>query len=494
MRNFGKLVLCFGAFFIATNSVSATTDNSYAARKASYQNTRSSLLSFNFQDISIRDLLQLIAKNSGLNFIISDSVKGNMSLSLQNVTWQQALSVVMRANGLDSRRYDNVLFIAPIEELATNDAKRFQAEQQLSNLAPPTSTFIHLKYANANDLLNVIKSQQGSLLSSNGQIGTDPRTNTIWIYDNPANVLRIQRFIAQLDIPTKQVLIEARIVSIDTQYIEELGIKWGLSNTRYLSGTLTGANQLRQATDNTLPDVPVDDRLNFNIPANKVFGSTPASAAIAIVQMGSVYLDMELSALEGENHAQVISNPRVITSNSQPAEIQTGEEIPYQEATSSGATSITFKDAVLSLNITPQITSDNSLVLKVKVTRNRRGTDVNTGGGSTVPAIDTEEVQSLVSLKNNQTVVLGGVYRLDRTNTVTRIPFLGSIPVVGNLFKHTSINNERQELLIFITPQIVNQALVMSNNEQSVNKLTLTADKGNFNVFDKSIPSLPPAN
>ena len=435
-------------------------------------------LSFNFQDVAVKTLLQIIAKNSGVNFVLSDSIKGNMSLSLQNVSWQKALDVVLRANGLDSRRYDNVLIIAPIEELATNDIKRLTAKQQMANLTPPTAAIIHLRYANANDLAAVIKGQDSSLLSLNGQIGVDPRTNVIWVRDNAENVAKIKDFVQQLDIPAKQILIEARIVSVDTKYAKELGIRWGISNSQNLSGTLEGANAIAGGT--AVSSVPVAQRLNFNQPSAGVFGASPASMGLAMVNLGSETLDLELSALEGEQHGEVIANPRIVTSNLQKATIETGEEIPYQESTSSGATSVTFKKAVLSLEITPQITSNNNVVLKLKITQNKRGPDVLTGSGGAVPSIDTQEIDSYIQLKDLETIVIGGVYKQTSSNTVTRIPFLSSLPLIGHLFQYQRMESGRNELLIFITPKLMTAGNIgdLSRNESRKNTLSLSVNQG----------------
>lgn len=457
---------------LATNA--ALTLDASAATLVSDKN---SALSFNFQDIPVKTLLQIIAKNSGANFVISDSVKGNMSLSLQNVSWQKALNVVLRANGLDYRQYDNVLIIAPIEELASNDVKRLMAKQQVANLSAPTAVIIHLRYANANDLATVIKGQESSLLSPTGQIGVDPRTNTLWLRDNADNVVKVKEFIQQLDIPAKQILIEARIVSVDTQYAKELGIRWGISSEHNLSGTLEGANAI--AAGNPVSSVPVAQRLNFNQPSAGVFGANPASLGLALVNLGGADLDLELSALEGEQHGEVIANPRVVTSNLQKATIETGEEIPYQESTSSGATSVTFKKAVLSLEITPQITSNNNVVLKLKITHDKRGADVITSAGA-IPSIDTQEVNSYVQLKDMETIVIGGVYKQSANNTVTRIPFLSDLPLIGDLFKYQNISSSRNELLIFITPKLVTTSTlgILSNNERAKNKLSLQANQG----------------
>ena len=418
-------------------------------------------LTFNFQNIEIRSLLQLIAKNSGLNFIISDAVKGTTTLNLTNVTWQQALDIIEKTHGLASRRINNVIYVSTLDEITTNETKALKSEEAIANLAPLKLTLISLKYSDATNLANILKGQQGSLLSPRGEVAVDSRTNSLIIRDTESNLSEIERSIKKLDIPARQVLIEARIVNIDTTYEEELGVKFGVSNTRHLSGNLAGANQLTQGIG-VSNITPLSDRLNFNIPANMLFsGQTPGTIGLALARIGPVMLDLELSALEGELHAQVIAKPRVVTSNQQKASIQTGEEIPYQESTSSGATSVVFKKAVLSLEITPQITPNNKIILNMRATEDKRGTNtaVGTNGSSTtpttIPSIDTQEVQSNILLNNNETIVIGGVYKQVNQNTIDRIPFFGTLPIIGNLFTHTGQLREKHELLIFLTPKII---------------------------------------
>lgn len=416
-------------------------------------------LSFQFQKIDIRVLLQLIAKNSGRNFIIGDAVKGNVTLSLEGVTWRQALDIVLKTHALASRQVGNVIFISTIEEITSNETKQLQSDETLANLAPLQSKLIRLNYTNAVDMAKLLKGQQGSLLTPRGEVAVDSRTNSLIIRDTAKTVNNLIREIKQLDIPARQVLIEARIVNIDTQYESELGVKFGVSDTRHLSGTLNGANQLTQGVD-VSNITPLADRLNFNVPANQLFdGSTPGSIGLALARIGHVMLDLELSALEGERHAQIISRPRVVTSNQEKAVIQTGEEIPYQESTSSGATSVVFKKAVLSLEIVPQITPNNKIVLKLKATQDTRGQNIAVGQSNgtpiTIPAINTQEVESNILLHNNETIVIGGVYRVVKQNTLDRIPFFGSLPVVGALFSHKGEHDEKHELLIFITPKII---------------------------------------
>ena len=418
------------------------------------------LLSFNFQNIDIKVLLQLIAKNSGLNFIIGDAVKGNVTLNLQNLSWRSALNIILKTHALASRQVGNVIYISTIEEITSNESKQLQAEETLANLAPLRSVLIQLRYTNAASLASLLKGERGTLLTSRGEVAVDPRTNSLILRDTPARIAVLERQIKKLDVPARQVLIEARIVNIDTTYEEELGARFGVSDTRHLSGTLAGANQITQGT--TPGDVtPFTDRLNFNNPANQLFdGALPGTIGLALGRLGHYLIDLELSALEGERHAQVISRPRVVTSNQEKAIIQTGEEIPYQEATSSGATSVVFKKAVLSLEIIPQITPNNKIILRMKATQDTRGENIAVGDSTgglpvTIPAINTQAVESNILLNDNETIVIGGVYRVDKRNTMDRIPFFGSLPIVGYLFRHTGSHNEKRELLIFITPKII---------------------------------------
>ena len=453
-----KLAACLVLLFAVVHS-SYSADLSVVAHPS-----KNNKLSFYFQDIEVRTLLQLIAKSSGLNFIISDAIKGNATLNLKNVTWEQALNVVLKSNGLTSRRSGNVVYISTFEDLASNETKIMQSEQNLSNLTPLESRMIRLKYTNAADMAKILKGTDSQLLSPRGQVAVDTRTNSLIIRDTRASLADVIPQILRLDIPARQVLIEARIVNIDTIYEEELGVRFGTSSTSHLSGTLQGANQVTSGVTptqvaNAAGTVDPTQRLNFNIPAAAIFdGATPGSSAIALARVGRVLLDLELSALEGERHAQVIARPRVVTSNQQKARIQTGEEIPYQESTSSGATSVTFKNAVLSLEITPQITPDNKVVLQIKATEDTRGESIQVSGDppTTIPAINTQEVESNVLLNNNETIVLGGVYKQTREHTYDRIPFFGTLPFFGFLFRHTNEQNEKHELLVFITPKIIN--------------------------------------
>jgi type IV pilus assembly protein PilQ len=462
-RNLLQVAVGVIALLTTVTSFNSSASNlTNVASTPSLQPTQNnSRLSFYFQNIKLRALLQLIAKSSGLNFIISDTVTGDVTLDLKNVTWQQALETILKTYGLMSRQVGNVIYISTLEQITTTEARELQAEEQLAGLTPLSSKIVRLKYTNATDLANLLKGPQSSLLTARGQVAVDSRTNSIIIRDTAKSIYDVTKAIQAIDIPAKQVLIEARIVNIDTTYEEQIGVRFGMSDTRHLSGTLSGANQLAGGT-NVANVTPYLQRLNFNVPANNltVDGAAPGSVALALARLGSVLLDLELSALEGEKHAKLIAQPRIITSNQQKAHIQTGEEIPYQESTSSGATSVSFKNAVLSLEITPQITPDNKIILNIKATEDSRGESIeissqSSTGGATIPAINTQEVQSNILLNDNETIAIGGVYKIDKENSVDRIPFFGSLPLVGNLFSHHGVLNKKSELLVFITPKII---------------------------------------
>jgi len=429
-------------------SLQSTPDNSLKEEKH---------FNFDFQNIKTRSLLQIIAKAAGKNFVISESITGSMTLHLKRVTWRQALDVVLKANGLGTRDYHNVYLIAPIGELADNEIRELQAKKRVSLLLPLQSSVMRLKYASAKDIAGLLKGSTNSLLSTRGQVGVDSRTNSLWIQDTRKNIMNIRYYVSLLDIPARQVLIEAKIVSINKNDALDIGARFGISGT-HVSGTFAGANALAGGTALSAI-MPPTDRLNFNLPAIPM-GATPGSVAVALLRIGSkAFLDMELSALERERRAKTISSPRLITSNQQPAYIERGEEIPYLTASSSGATSVEFKKAVLSLQITPQITPDDNIILKLKVTQNTRGEQIKTTTASfssvLPPAINTKELQSQVFLHDGQTVVVGGIYERRKRNEVTRIPLLSALPVIGHLFKNRVKQGEQVELLIFITPRII---------------------------------------
>lgn len=414
------------------------------------------LISLNFTNIKVRELLQIIAQFTKLNFVINDNVKGEMSIHLHQVPWTQALNVILKSQNLGERSVGNVVYVAPLEDLMKQQIAELEANQKMRELVPLTDRIIHLNYADAADIQNILVTKNFSLLSSRGSTNIDKRTNSLWVRDTPDHVKTVVKLIKELDYPVKQVLIEARIVSVDEGFERQLGARFGLSRPSHLSGTLAGANSLAGGT--SLNNVTLANRLNFDSAANgSMFGTTsaPGSIGLAISQLGSNFIDLELSALEAEKDLNIISSPRLITSNQQKAYIKTGKQIPYSSATSSGATSVSFVDAVLKLEVTPQITPDNRVILNLTVSNDSAGAAVPVaGGGQSIP-INTEEEQSRVLLNDNQTVVLGGVYTREKTKNIRRIPFLGKLPIVGNLFKNTDKLTEKTELLIFLTPHII---------------------------------------
>lgn len=455
---------------VANNTVRTTTKA--AAQPSTKPNAgvttnNNNTISLDFQSVDTRVLLQLLAKVSGLSFIISDKVTGTMTLHVENISWQEALNIILKANSLGSRQYGNTLLIAPLQTIADSEILELQTQQRIADLAPLKSSILHLNYANAKDISGLLGSNQDSLLSARGHVGYDARTNSLWIRDTDSNIKDITQFVRRLDYPAPQVLIEAKVVSIDKSYEQSLGIRWGVTGGRNMSGTLNAANQLNMGTapsaiTNAAGAIDPTQRLNFNMPANSINNVNPSSLAFALISLGNkTFLDLELSALEQEQRAETISSPRVITSNQQPAYIEQGEEIPYAEATSSGATSIEFKKAVLSLKITPQITPDSNIILGLTVTQNTRGTQIQPSPGSNAllpPTINTQEVQSQVLLHNGETIALGGIYQRAQGNTVYRIPFLGKLPIVGGLFRNKDVTSKQNELIIFVTPTIINQA------------------------------------
>lgn len=416
----------------------------------SYQGKR---ISLNFQDIKVRAVLQLLAEFTGINIVASDAVQGSMTLQLNNIPWDQALDIILQTRGLDKRQLGNVILIAPTEEFANRERKELEAKQDLTALEQLRSELIQINYAKAQDIATLLKDKGNSLLSLRGNVSVDNRTNTVWVQDVPSRLTEIRRLITQLDIPIKQVLIEARIVNIDKGFVQNLGVRFGVSNPNHVSGTLEGANNI--VNGNTPAATDLNSRLNVDLRAPNIGDAKPASIGLALAKLGkNTLLDLELSALENEGTAEIISNPRIITANQMEAKIEAGEEIPYQESTSSGATSTAFKKAVLSLNVTPQITPDGRIMLNLKVNQDKRGTQ-NVAG---IPPIDTRNVQTQVLVDNGQTVVLGGIYEQEKNNQITRVPFLGKLPVVGVLFRQKQVIDKRTELLIFVTPKIIKQS------------------------------------
>ena len=413
------------------------------------------VFSLNFQNISVRSALQMIADFNQFNLIVSDSVDGDVTLRLDDVPWDQALDLIMQTKGLDKRIEGNILMVAPAEELAIRESNELKNKKEVEELAPLYSEYVQINYAKAEDLAELLKGEDSSLLSKRGTVAVDARTNTLLIKDTKESIENVHRLVKILDIPIKQVLIEARVVTVRDNIAEDLGVRWGFTDQQDndgTSGTIEGANDISNG------DIPsISDRLNVNLPAPSEI--RPASIAFKVADFADgTILDLELSALEREDKAEIVASPRLLTSNQTKGYISQGVEIPYVESTSSGATSVTFKPAVLLLEVTPQITPDNRIILDLVITQDSAGQTVTTPTGNAV-AIDTQRIGTQALVKNGETIVLGGIYQQQIIDNVNKVPILGDVPFLGYLFRNSQKRNERRELLIFVTPKIVTEEL-----------------------------------
>lgn len=419
------------------------------------------LISINFQDIPVRNVLQLIADYNDFNLVVSDSVSGNLTLRLDGVPWQQVLDIILQVKGLDKRVDGNVILVAPRAELDLREQQALEKSRLEQELGELKSEIIKINFAKATDIADMIGGDGTvSMLSDRGSITIDERTNSLLIRELAENISVIREIIESLDIPVKQVQIEARIVTVTEGYLDELGVRWGVSSTNgsfKVGGSIEGnypTIQPYNGGDSGDDSSALDNYLNVNLGATSPNAS---SIAFQVAKLGSdTLLDLELSALQQESKAEIISSPRLITTNKKPAYIEQGTEIPYLESSSSGATSVSFKKAVLSLKVTPQITPDNRLVLDLSVTQDRPGQVVKTGTGEAV-AIDTQRIGTQVLVNNGETVVLGGIFQHSVSNTVDKVPVLGDLPLLGALFRRSYENVGKSELLIFVTPKVVIQ-------------------------------------
>jgi len=429
-------------------------------------------LTLNFQDIDVRPLLQLLADTSGQNIVVSDSVKGRVTLRLQNVPWDQALDIVLKTKGLAMRRKDNVILVAPQAELASQEKAELEAQKDIQELAPLRTEFLTVNYAKATEIARLVKSAGGgSLLSERGNVTVDERTNTLLVQDTPENLSAVRSMVATLDIPVRQVLIESRIVIVSDDFSRELGVRAGFTRVSDDVKDLMAVSGSAQATDSIMgsaldnlassgqpfpvdvPFGPAFERYNVNMPVANPAGRI----ALSILDFDDFLIDLELSAAQNEGRGEIKSTPRVITANQREAIIEQGVEIPFQESASSGATTTQFKKAVLSLKVTPQITPDDRVILDLVVTKDSVGQLVPSATGGFVPSIDTRNIQTQVLVKDGQTVVLGGIMETERRDSVKKVPGLGDVPILGNLFKSKSRINNRDELLIFVTPKILRE-------------------------------------
>ncbi len=406
-------------------------------------------ISLDFQDVPVRQVLQIVAQVNGFNLVTTDTVTGNVTISLTDVPWDQALDMILKIKGLDKRLEGNILLIAPAEELTARETQALQSQQQVQALEPLHTVSIAINYAKASAMADILNASDGGILSQRGTASVDERTNTLLIRDTLPSIEQAREMIEVLDIPVKQVLIESRMVTVLDNIGEQLGVRWGFSDLQDdigISGTLEGADSIASGI------VPsIDNRMNVNLPIANAAGSIGFQMASLV---DGTILDLELSALESENKGEIIASPRITVANQQEAYIEQGTEIPYVQATSSGATSVEFKKAVLSLKVTPHITPDNRIILDLIVTQDTRGETVSTSTGDAV-AIDTQEIKTQVLVENGETIVLGGIFQQTSTDAATKVPVLGDIPVVGGLFRNTSELQQKRELLIFVTPKII---------------------------------------
>jgi type IV pilus assembly protein PilQ len=479
-----RLVISAGGEF---EQMAYQTDNQYTVEikpvvkvtgaveeKKAYTGER---LTLNFQDIETRAVLQLLADTSGQNIVVSDTVQGNVTLRLQNVPWDQALDIVLKTKGLDMRRQDNVIIVAPAEEIAAREKAELSARKDIQELAPLRTEYLQVNYAKAEELANLIGKGTGSqsLLSSRGSIGIDSRTNTLLVQDTADRLTDIRRLVATLDIPVKQVLIEARIVIVNDDFSRDLGVRAGFTYVDQkgsdgllaISGSGQASNTIVDSALTNLQDpangtplpvkVPTGDdnftnRYNVNLPV-----ANPAGR-IALALLDSNYIvDLELSAAQAEGRGEIVSSPRVITANQKEASIEQGVEIPYQESSSSGATTTQFKKAVLSLKVTPLITPDSRVILDLQINKDSVGEEVASATGGRVPSIDTRKIITQVLVNDGQTVVLGGILETEKRESETKVPWLGDIPGLNILFKSSRRVNNKKELLIFVTPKILRE-------------------------------------
>ena len=412
-------------------------------------------LSLNFQDIEIRSVLQLLADFTDLNIVVSDTVQGKLTLRLKNTPWDQALDIILQTKALGKRQAGNVIMIAPAEEIANRERIELEGMKQKTELAPLRTEFFQANYAKASELSTLLKSAESSILSERGSVSVDERTNTLLINDTADRLAEIRALVHRLDVPIRQVLIESRIVIASDDFNRDLGVRWGINRNTVGAdgeGFVTSGNQL--GIDNLIDQEGLgQERFNVNLPATNAAGSL--SLALAKLPFGTL-LELELSAMQAEGTGEVISSPRVITANQHEAYIEQGVEIPYLEAASSGAASVSFRKAVLGLTVTPQITPDDRIIMDLQVNKDTVG-EIFGAGNLQVPSIDTREVSTQVLVDNGETVVLGGVYEQTLLDNKDMVPFFGNLPLIGKLFERTVHQDDKSELLVFVTPKIVRE-------------------------------------
>lgn len=460
-----------------TLSVKPLSQEDAEQRKAERFAYTGEKLSLNFQDIDVRSVLQLIADFTDLNLVASDTVAGNITLRLQNVPWDQALDLVLKTKGLDKRQVGNVLLVAPADEIAARERQELESQKQIAELAPLRRELIQVNYAKAADMAKLFQSVTSADGASDvrGSVTVDERTNSIIAYQTQDRLDELRRIIAQLDIPVRQVMIEARIVEANVDYDKALGVRWG-GETRRGNWNVYGKDGATSSTDGAI-SFDKESRQNYLPRTDTVgdFSLQDGVAPVPFVDMGvlgstsgigigfltdNVTLDLQLSAMEKTGNGEIVSQPKVVTSDKETAKILKGQEVPYQEASSSGATSTSFKEAALSLEVTPQITPDNRIIMEVKVTKDAPDFARALHG---VPPINKNEVNAKVLVNDGETIVIGGVFSNTQTKGVEKVPFLGDLPFLGRVFRRDIVSDNKAELLVFITPRIMNNQAIAVN-------------------------------
>ncbi|WP_343352368.1 type IV pilus secretin PilQ [Pseudomonas sediminis] len=453
--------LVFQADNKLTISVKPLTEEDAVRRNADRFTYTGEKLSLNFQDIDVRSVLQLIADFTDLNLVASDTVRGNITLRLQNVPWDQALDLVLKTKGLDQRKVGNVLMVAPADEIAAREQQELAVQKQVAELAPLRKDIIQLNYAKASDIAKLYEEGSSGTLKDDmrGSVIFDDRTNNLIVTLTQERIDELRRIVTQLDIPVRQVMIEARIVEANVDYDKSLGVRWG--------GNLSSGNwSARGKNGNLTLGEETDGVQQIDIPFNTPFVDLGASGSTSGIGIGFItnntVLDLQLSAMEKSGSGEVVSQPKVVTSDKETAKILKGTEVPYQEASSSGATSTSFKEAALSLEVTPQITPDNRVLMEVKVTKDAPDFSVASSTGG-IPAISKNEVNAKVLVADGETIVIGGVYSNTQSKSVDKVPFLGDLPFIGRVFKRDLVQDRKAELLVFLTPRIMNNQAIAVN-------------------------------
>ena len=435
----------------AETTTAATTGDAAAEPSTEVQSGSNGRLSLNFQDIEIRSVLQLLADFTGLNMVVSDTVGGNITLRLKDVRWQEALDIILQTKGLTMRQKGNIMMVAPTVEVTARERLEAESKISLEQLAPLQTKIIKVKYAKAGEMAALMKSESNLFLSERGSIGIDTRTNTLLIHDIPSSIRKIAGLIARLDHPTRQVMIDSRVVIATDNFARDIGIRFGGAGLQQNGDTIFGATGTKSALLLNDPTFGLaEDTLAVNLPS--ILGG-PAGGAINffVGKLGAYLIQLEISAMEQEGTAEIIASPRVVTTDQHPALIEQGTEIPYSTSSQFG-TNTQFKKAVLSLEVTPHITPDDNIIMDLVIKKDRPILELITGGN---PPIETKKVESTVLVKNGETIVVGGIFEEEKSQGTDSIPFLGKIPGVGRLFRRERSDNLKRELLVFVTPKIL---------------------------------------